>query len=286
MALENSSKKCMVFYENTNRKSFSTEELCIYIPTVVGYVKYVFGHFINPLINADNWRISVAESVDDNLEKRFPITTTGEWETALRIQHRPDFSGGILHGDEIVTDLTLLLDGEKTTPFSITETTCFDELKIIEASTLYDPNDNKTIIAEHEKEYIFTTNGLVINQKVEWKVAELLNGCYLAMFPILKDASDIVCFDNDSTEYNTSDLLNTNRQNVKTINVRSKNNGFFGSFAVTKYPCGLCGGDKVLITDNGGNAYNKMYYVVCGSHYSKSGEIWESTTIYKLNVAE
>ena len=278
--------KCMVLYDGTKCDNASTEELRIYIPTAVGYIKYVFGHFVNPLINADNWRISVAESVDDNLEKRFPITTTGEWETAVRIENRPDFSGGILHGDEIVTGLSVLLDGTKTTPLSIRELTYFDELKITEASTLLDPNDNKTIIAIHEKEYIFTTDGLVINQKVEWNVAELLSGCYLAMFPISKEVSDVVSFDNDYVEHNTCDLIGTNHQNIKTIKIHSTKNGFYGTFGVATYPTGLCGGDKILITDNGGNSYNKMYFVVCNGHQSSVGEVWESKTIYKLNIAK
>ena len=277
-------KNCYVAYKDNGIEGSAVEELNIYIPTMIGYVDYKFGHFVDPTMNADNWRISVADSVDDNFLKRFAITTTGEWEMALHLANRSDFSGGIAHGDEIATSISVFLDGVKLAPSDIVGMTRFDELRIIETNNLYDPNDSKTIIAVHGKEYIFNNDGLAITQSVEWKVAEQLTNCYMAMFPVSKEVSNTIYMDCDFAEVHISDILNKYHDNVSVINVYSGGYGFAGSFAITEYP-GVSK-RRFLITDNGGGAYNKMYFVVCDDYRCEIGEVWKSRAVYKLNITK
>ena len=86
---------------------------------------------------------------------------------ALHLPGRSDFSGGITHGDEIVTDIRFLIDGEEIDDITeITDLTLFENLSVIEVSNVYDPNDNTTIIATHTSEHIWNREKLQINQTV------------------------------------------------------------------------------------------------------------------------
>ena len=83
----------------------STERLEIYIPASVGYVRYDFLHCVNSNYNADVWRMGYAYAVSDDLSERFALTDSGEWETAVKLSGRSDFSGGYYHGDNILKNI-------------------------------------------------------------------------------------------------------------------------------------------------------------------------------------
>ena len=151
---------------DTTANGYVTERMYINLPSKVGYVQYDFAHYVNNSINADTWNIRITNAVDDDLTQRYLLTTTGEYECAIKIDGAPDFMGGISHGSEIVTDCKILLDGKVTALASIGENTAFNELRVVVISKLYNPNDETTIVAEHSKEYIFNENGLTINQLV------------------------------------------------------------------------------------------------------------------------
>lgn len=280
-------KTCKVKYEAGSFEQYATERLNIYIPTTLGYLYYKFNHCVNEALNADNWRIMQAVSVDDNLESRFDLTVNGEWELAVRLKDRSDFSGGIAHGDEVVNNIIVFVDGVKKNIMDITELTTFETLKIVELTTLYDPNDNATVIAEHGREYIFTKDNLTINQVLTWKVAENLESCYMAMFPVSKAVTDTMFTDMDYSEYKIPESPSRSIGNVKSVTVYSKTSGFTATFEIKDYPTGLIGGDTYILTDNGGGLYNKMYYVLCSTgESSEVGEVWKTQTVYTLSVGE
>lgn len=282
---EKIAKKCIVKYE-TGTFENATERLLIYTPTTSGYIRYNMNHYEKAEINADSWGIYGAYAVDSNLENAIALTTPGEWECALHLEGRPDFSGGITHGDEIYSNLYIFVDGKLTQLNEIT-TISFDELRIVEDSTLYDPNDNVSEIASHGREYIFSIEELKLNQNVTWKVAESLTSCYMAMFPPAKTITNAVYTNLDFIPYNIPvPFVGKTESNVTKSNIYSSESGFFAEFEITKYPTGLPGGDKWLLTDNGGGDYNKMYYIICNSGASSVGEQWNTTTHYKLTKSE
>lgn len=260
---------------------YTTELLEIYLPTYSGYIKYNFHHVEKESDNADNWRIRNALKATANFENSTPLTIDGEWECAVHLSGRDDFSGGALHGDEVTTDIKFYLNGKEISKTSLLSITKFGELKIVEASNLYDPADHTTVIAEHGKEYIFTKDGLTINQSIKWKVADTLTNCYLAMFPVLKSVTTDYYL---NTSFDPATIAMGLTPKCTDAKVYSTSANFMAEFAIPKYVDGLTGGDTLLIADNGGNPYNKMYYIACTSHQTTVGELWQTTTFYKLSA--
>lgn len=281
------SKKPKIKYINGSGVGSSTERLEIHIPSTIGYIRYDFVHSVDQTINADNWRIHNAYAVDDTLLQRFALTTSGEWEAAIHLAGKPDFSGGIAHGDEIVTSLKVFVDGEYVDPTTLTDIRDFKEIRIIETSNMYDPDDNTTLICKHGSEHIFNSEGVIVNQNIIWSIACSPSTCYLAMFPPAKFGSDKLYMD---TNYEVETLPTSNYRNTypkaKSAVIYNETNGFWAEFSIPKYPTGLSGGDYFWVMDNGGSNYNKMYYVVTTGTTVQPNDMWQAQTVYKLDVSK
>lgn len=259
----------------------SDAKLNVFIPRDLANRRtlYQMGHCVDASANADTWRIMFMYRVDTNGTQR-KLTMTGEWECAIHLDGRDDFSGGIVHGDEVDTDVKVFVDGTLT-DITTLQTFCH-ELKIVRHSNLYDPNDSTTIIAEHGVEYIYTIDGLTINQSIAWKVSASLTNCFLAMLPIIKiyskyryDDASFLITENNQTKYSVTIL------NAKSVTEYSTDYDCSVTMAIPSYPTGLTGGDCALITDNNGLNYNKVYFPVCTGGSTQIGDVWKSTTVYK-----
>lgn len=240
---------------------------------------YQMGHCVDASSNSNVWRIMFMYRVDTNGKQR-KLTMTGEWECAIKLDGRSDFSGGLVHGDEVDTDVKVFVDGTLT---DITKLQTFcHELKIVRNSNLYDPNDSTTIIAEHGTEYIYTIDGLKINQSIKWKVSENLANCFLAMLPIIKIYSK---YRYDDVSFNIIENNQTNYSvtipNAKAVTEYSTDYDCSVTMSIPTYPAGLTGGDCAMITDNSGLNYNKVYFPVCTGGTSQIGDVWKSTTVFK-----
>ena len=237
--------------------------------------------------NCDTWRIGPLYAVDDTLAPRFAATTNGEWECAVHLQGRPDFSGGIQHGNEVTTALVFMIDG---TPYSANEVSGlgrveFRDLRIIEVSNLYDPSATSTVAAIHRKEYRFEGEKLILRQNVAWQISDTATVCYLAMCTPAKEHTDRIYFDNDLTPQAVADAYGYH-PNVRKMTQYSDLDGFMCSMEITKYPTGLTGGDTALVTDNSGGSYNKMYFVVCTEAAITDETQWDTETVYEFNIGE
>jgi len=259
----------------------SDAKLNVFIPRDLNNRRtlYQMGHCVDASANADTWRIMFMYRVDTNGTLR-KLTMTGEWECAVKLEGRSDFSGGIVHGDEVDTDVKVFVDGTLT-DITTLQTFCH-ELKIVRHSNLYDPNDSTTIIAEHGIEYIYTIDGLTINQSITWKVSASLANCFLAMLPIIKiyskyryDDTSFLVVENSQTKYSVT------IPNAKAVTEYSTDYDCSVTMAIPLYPTGLTGGDRAMITDNSGLNYNKVYFPVCTGGTSQIGEVWKSTTVFK-----
>lgn len=259
--------------------SVATLDIYVPSPSNVYYTLFRMGRCVDASKNADVWRIISAYrySHDGTMRK---TTISGEWECALHLAGRNDFSGGIAHGDEIDTSIAVFVDGALTSIDALN--TYSHELRIVRHSNLYDPRDHLTVIAEHGVEYIFNTDGLTINQSVEWKVSENLTTCYLGMLPLAKaysthryDDTNFNIVENDQTDYSV--II------PKAKSVTEFNNGYgtFFTMGVKTYPTGFTGGDCAIITDNDGRGYNKMYFRVCSSGAVSAGDLWQASVFYK-----
>lgn len=276
-------KKCFIKHENGSFDR-ANERVLVYTPTHIGYIVYHLYHYESLEVNADTWGIYNAYHVDDLLENEIPLTTNGEWECAIRLSQRPDFSGGIMHGDEIYSLFKLFLDDKEVSLNDIDSIIEFDNLKIVEKSMLLDPLDSVSEIAEHGKEYNFSKNGLVLNQSLKWKISAKINSSYMAMFTPLKTITDSYFTDVDFEPKTIPSNPNEEIENVRKARIYSKESGFFADFEIAEYPSGLEYGDVFLLTDNNGGRYNKMYYKLCNGHESTIGELWKTTTVYRLGM--
>jgi len=266
----------------------STERLEIYIPSIVGYIRYDFLHTVYAERHADVWRIGYAYAVDDNFEERFALTTQGEWECALHLKDRSDFSGGYAHGDEIIENIVFFVDNVPVDITKYTTYTFFDKLDIVQVSDLYDPNDGETIIAKHGSKHVFGDSEVRISQSIIWKVSETLTWCYLAMFPPAKTVTNKLYTNKDFNIINV-DGTTTSIKNATKCSIYSADSAFMADFNIDEYPKGIDNtADYFMTTDNNGGIYNKCYYVISGvgNPVTAIDEEWKSETIYKLDVGK
>lgn len=264
-------------YSSTAGSDDSTEQLDIYIPLDDNgtTMRYNMGHCINQNVNAAVWRLMYAYLVGNNGNSR-QMTIQAEWECALHLQGRDDFSGGIVHGDEIQDDLVVFADGVETDISALTG--FYKEIKIVRYSRLFDPLDHVTVIATHGVEYIFNQHGITINQAINWKVSAALTACYLAMMPVVK-AYSTYRFDDTSFEpaVNNQNDYSVTIPNADSVTEWSDTYKDLFTMKKSVYPSGLPGGDCALVTDNGGRGYNKVYFPVCTSGNVTADTLWKAT---------
>lgn len=257
--------------------SFEDDTLHIFIPIEYGDIEYVFVHEDIPSKNSNIWRIDKVYA--NTKEERIELTTKGEWECAIRLEGQKGFSGGKMHGYEILTEFKVFADGNAITDMKSVPD--FDILSVFQTSYLLIP-DKKTIFAEHKSEHRWSKNGLEINQTVEWLSKESVISSYMAMFPASKSIFD---------KYNTDvvqDTLplsgNLYLKNVKSVKLYGKSN-IQATFSVSKF---TPTNNFFLVSDNGKDTYWKCYYVNHGSSPSivQKGEIWESNAKYEFKIKE
>ncbi len=278
-----SQKPIYVRYANTLNFESATEGLQFYFPYSDGYVNYNIVHTVHSGINADVWRLGQAFFCDSNFENVYPLTLQGaEWDMAIKLTGRSDFIGGAAHGDEKYTEISLFIDGEYVDIPSITELTQFDNIVITEESVGYDPNDSRTEALNHYKEYIVDKNGITLTQKVEWLNDYTIGSSYMAMMPPLKELTDTFY---TNIDYTPNSIRYGYIANATEVVVYNSVSGLSYKMKIDEYP-NLIGGDRFLMTDNGGGSYNKMYFVICNGAEVSSGDIWETITQYEISFPD
>lgn len=266
-----------------------TELLYVCIPTYDGYILYKLRHYVRQDNNCNCWTIYKAYHVDDNFENEIQLTITAEWECAVHIADRDDFSGGNMHGDEIMQNVSFLVDGVPADITAFTSYTKCGSLKILRNSTLYDPADHTTAIANHGVEYTFNAeSGLNISQSIKWLNSYSLTNCFLAMFPPSKAYIDRASFNSDfeivelASDVSTSQPVIT-KNNANGVETWDTSSGFSAKFYTPVYPTGLTGGDRMIVSDNGDEDYNKFYAKVCENQSVSANTLWKSESVYILN---
>ena len=291
--------------------STGKEQLTVFVPTITGFVKYAIVHCESNAKNANNWRIDYAYYCDNNLNVLFPITTAGEWEFAIKINNTNDFVGGIAHGNEVIDNLTVIIDG---VPVDDLTTLMFQkearEIQIVERTTLYNPNDGATLetrnnfspIGSHGRAYIFNNEGLRLIQTLKLDVAETLTTSYMTMFPIIR-GNDAVSNDQITDHYYSNNEfivydVSTGgsgsgygwRQNVTRATIWGAASGVNATVEMLNQPkqSNPENGGKLFQVQNTVDAYNKFYWSICGvnntTYEAAANEIFQTDTLYKINV--
>lgn len=271
-------------------KKTASNVVNVFVPTedVNCYIRFPFTHFTDTLINADNWKIHEAYVSDGRNDIR-KIVRAGEWEMAIQIDGRDDFIGGSLHGDEIVTSIRFYADGILAS--SLTSEIYCNEFKAVEISDLYDPSDHTTKVSTHCKEYIFSKNGLLINQRIHWKAAYTLKYSYIAMLPILRadDKGNITSKYFDDSNYEEYDVSNDSfggypisyRKNVLKQTLYSEESGISAEVEILKREPYIQ--DAISFVSDS-EYYNKLYFSMCGNNYTTSPDVdWMTSVRYQIN---
>lgn len=279
---------CVMQYASGSFESgAATEKLVVAIPNKDHYVGFTMLHYIVEDTNCNVWRVFSFDRLNSDLTVKTALSTKGELECAVSLDGRTDFSGGSTHGDEVETGVEFFLDGKRITSAlsGYTTATPFRELRIVRQSNLYDPDDHETVIAEHGCEYVYTLDGLKINQSLKWKGAYTLDNCFMAMFTPKKDVTDHYYSDIDFTPaaLSSSDYSIT-KDGAKKAVIYGESSGFEAEFFIERYPTGLTGGDRLLLTDNGGNSYNKMYYFIANGGTTAENDLWQTVTGYRIRA--
>ncbi len=268
--------------------------LRIDIPGENGIVNYNFVHTVVEEKNTDIWRLSVANQVDQEGNILRQLTKDrAEWDMAIRLADRPDFIGGYNHGDERGTALSLQIDGREIAPEALTERTAFSELKIKVCSVGYDPKSQSDAVLEHEKDFYFTQEGVLLHQQIRWLTdcsLDLRLKSYLAMMPPLKhdpeDPEKIITdtFYTDKNPASSIEKLPFLPGKASKICVFGSKSRVSFSMEAEHYAPLYRNSYQAILTDNGGCNYNKMYIAFAGGAPEQvtAGTVWKATTRYKI----
>ena len=274
-------------YTTECEKEGGTEALYIYIPTGEGYIRYQLVHTDLPQRNADTWRLGHVARVDDAFENELIITNPGaEWEMALKLEDRPDFIGGLAHGDEIFHSMKLMADGvEYSRPRKI-EFLPFDTFTVEIESKGYDPSVAGRQVLEHYKKLIFTADGVRVEQRTEFLTEEMPNTFYFGMMPPQKEFTDCYYTNLDPTKKelpNQKGIYRSEKgEGLNSVTLEGSE-GYLFRMTVEKYS----GGEQsFMISDNSGNNYNKMYFLFRAPKPIPAGTVFETVTLYKIAYKE
>lgn len=258
------------------------------------HLRYRFDKYVNEATNANGWVLGVVDAVeliDGVWNYLYPVIMRGEWEMAVRIAERPDFIGTKEHGSEINYYEKFYIDGTSWTPND--DSFWCDEIRIIQKSDMYDPNDEVTLVGKHNKDYSIIGNSISIKQKIDWLANLTMDRSYVTMLPIIRG--------NDSETNHLISHYAFDDYNLEEIDVSSTGHGAkTNDHEPTKWnlysnSTGISAEVQTLIKNKPDEAmsfvqntdkYNKVYFTYCELGYEVNiGDIWEWESFYKLNIS-
>ena len=270
--------------------------LDIFLPSDDGYVQIQMNLVDSASINAYGWRLSMMYACDPLLNQLFPITNSGEFEMAIKLDGRPDFIGMGAHGSEIMTSFTVCVDGRVTDLSKILSMTSWTQLRIVRNTEMYDPNDETTLVGYHTVTYDFDLSGMTVSQSVEWVGEYTCTTSYMMMFPVLRAYDDLQITDTyfddyDSAEHDVSQQGFTTypvqwTKGASKMTLYSRKSGITAS--MESLETSVLTGTSYKHCANSA-AYNKLYFTICGGggtkHITAIGDVWETSARYEVRFA-
>ena len=260
------------------------EAIYLYLPTEGGYIQYSLIHSVVPAKQCDVWRMGPVFYCDTSMARQIRLTREGaEWEMALRLQDRPDFIGGVAHGDEIGTDLVCYVDDKVCRMDALCQPTPFATLTVCINSIGYDPAAPSEAVLRHSKRIVVNSAQIRVIQRVEWICDVILAQSYMAMMPPLKCVTD--SYRTEKGEYCSIPERSLRESgDFSALSLRGES-GFVFSLQIPRYLTEQ-GKNTFLITDNGGNTYHKMYFVLAHGGHASQGNVWETETVYRIDKGD
>lgn len=262
--------------------SVSSNLVNIYIPKGDGYILYPFVHSINSDRGCDVWRCQRVYSANKdsggNLVVDQEIVTVGEIETAIKIEGKSDFMGGLAHGDEILTSISMFINGVSQ-PF-LNKTYSVDSVEFIQQSNLYEPDTatpQSVVAATNHKRWVFTKDGVSLQQTIVWSGSYDIDVAYMGMLPALRDSGSIKITDSAyrSPLWIKEDI---SVAGFPQVNSDSTNLNLSGNmYSVTSSaPKGFTDPSR-FVNVSPADLYNKIYYSYCKDKQVTPGDEFSMT---------
>lgn len=183
-----------------NKYSLSSNVLTIFNQKA----KYIFKEVVNNSINLNTWRLYSGDLLQDG-EIFANMWSNSDAEGPIKINGEQDFVGGF-HGDEIMTDLKIIVDGNLIDHTGVVQESYFKNITIVCKSNVYhcDTSAKAGIIAfERTKKLVFEKEKVTITNK------------YIVVddygFTITRAATALFqCYKKDSEDNMLLNYVNTN----------------------------------------------------------------------------
>lgn len=275
----------------------SPQLIHFYLPQEAGYLQIQMNLADSCETNAYGWRLDMMYACDEALRPRFPITSKGEYEAAIRITGRPDFMGMGAHGSERMTAFSILVDGKETNLEALERLTDWEKIQICRNSDFFDPLDEVTRVATHRVVYDFDLSGVTLTQEVHWLREADCGYSYMMMFPVRRDyegmqITDTYSDDGDPGKYDVSQAGFTGYPDQWTpgageMTLSSKTSGITAVMKRLEAPA-LAGSGYRRCWN--APAYNKLYFTVCGGgdqvQTAAAGDCWHTKHRYEVTIAK
>jgi hypothetical protein len=223
--------------------------------------------------NQDLWRLHklmLCRRVGDGFENiyDFPLTTSGEWECAFKIEGTPDFHGGF-HGYEHQNCFTVTPEANRLL--------MMQESRIVLQGTKDEP------VAFHRKEYECKDGLLTVRQHLKWERAVHINRAFMTMLPIRRKEEDFLITDTalyKGEEYDISmkghktPLSPGCKEKIYEMTVLGKESGIIATVTSS-----FCETFSIQNTE----AYNKVYFSFARDSHVAVGDEWDTVSTFRLS---
>ncbi len=253
------------------------------------YVGFEVRHEVDmrPMIYQDYWRIY--QALFYRYENGAMVPTghtalgTGESEFVFKqVSSKADFTGGY-HGDEIITDLWILVDGQRidAVPMPLTPAST---VEYIAKSTMHEtaergstePIEGHPVVAYHTKHTQFVGGGYRVRNLVQWNYAGTLSTLYHGISCIHKDCAQFVFTDDFAeTEMTGSGVEYFNLAGARMYRGRNPATGLAASATASQQRVSDADGLSVLFVHD--RAGDSKYYRKSPGRTVMQGEVHEST---------
>lgn len=243
--------------------------------------------------NYDVWNMGKVAKVQRNKLGNFSyvsdVVTDGEWDIAIKEKGATDFVGGTMHGDEIISEVSMNVNGERVNPEQVlsnyvSEFTLYSTTQLYRDNTLTTSDVEK--IASRSKEYKFTQDGLTITQSIVFETDLSLDRSYLAMLPILRNFEDAQVTDTVTWDA-AHEPVDVSKSGFKTTIVETDKVVISGETSGVKATVEVINKSTDAPTEffvANDERYNKLYFSYVGDNYDvKKGDQWSQIVKYKIS---
>ena len=314
-------KSYIKIFSHNNEKKYS--DFYLYLPAgKEDYAEYRFVYVKNPInpaleysggpndaANCEFYRIReayIGKLENEVFTRKFRALQGGEIGFAFCEKGAGDFCGGF-HGDEVMTNVSLKLDGVETS-LDKAYFGSFEGFEFIEDSYMYRCNTPSEKLVLHKQKYTVSGNTLSLSQYIEWiNDSKQFVAAYTPMLTVqrlnpenaaeiltdtvefydreggkLLKSFDTACYgetlDGKFSESFCQDTLST------AVKVYGKNNGFAveGGYSIVNGSIPDTQIDTYLCIRFSRCLDNKIYFNIAKDTSAKAGTVWQSDIYYRL----